>query len=264
MHEGKTLRDKLKSGQACFGCWNTINDPSAMEILCDAGFDFIIIDAEHGPFSIEGVQGNLIAATGSDTTVLVRVAWNDQVLIKQALDVGAGGILAPLMRSADDVRHAIEACLYPPAGVRGFGPRRPSRYGRHFQDYIENANDNLVIWVQVEHIDAVEHIAEIVGHWRLDGIVIGSNDLSGSMGLLGQPRHPRVLDAIDTVLQIAQRANLPVGIPCPDDAEIANEWLARGMRFVMLGDDTTYIRNTSRRLLENSKAKWQAQQETSS
>ncbi len=237
MYEGRTLRARLQAGEICLGTWTSTTDPCIVELLCGSGFDFIMIDAEHGPLDIESIQQNLMATKGTSVTPIVRVAWNDPVLIKRTLDAGAGGILVPLVRSAEDARQAVAACLYPPAGIRGFGPRRPSNYERDAAEYIATANDNIVIWAQIEHVDAIANIEEIVRAPRLDGIIIGSNDLSGSMGLLGQSRHPQVLAAIESTIAAARGAKLPLGIAGPLDPEQAGEWLRKGMQFITLGSE---------------------------
>ena len=237
MFEGKSLRQKLHSGAICLGIWVSFTDPCVTELLSGSGYDFLMIDSEHSAMDIESVQRNCMATKGSDVAPMVRVPWNDQVMIKRVLDAGAAGILTPMVRSPEDATRAVEACLYPPAGIRGFGPRRPANYERHFAEYITNANDNIVIWVQIEHIDAVNCIEKIVGVPRLDGVFVGSNDLSGSMGLLGQPRHPRVLEAIDKVIAAARGAGLPMGIAGPPTPADAYAWLEKGVQFITLGGD---------------------------
>ncbi|HEX9114470.1 MAG TPA: aldolase/citrate lyase family protein [Anaerolineae bacterium] len=237
MHEGKSLRNKLHSGAVCLGTWVNFTDPTLAELLCSSGYDFLMIDSEHSAMDIESVQRNVMATKGTDVAPMVRVPWNDQVLIKRVLDVGAAGILAPMVRTPEDVERAVAACLYPPAGIRGFGPRRPAEYERHFTDYIASANDSLVIWVQIEHIDAVNCIEEIVRVPRLDGVFVGSNDLSGSMGLLGQPRHPRVLEAIGKVIAAARGAGVAMGIAGPPTPADAYGWIEKGVQFITLGGD---------------------------
>lgn len=245
MYEGQALRRKLHTGEVCLGTWVDTTDPCIVELVCGSGYDFIIIDAEHGALTIETVQQSIMATKGTGVTPVVRVAWNDQVLVKQVLDSGAGGILVPLVRSAAEAERAVAACLYPPQGVRGFGPRRPSNYERDAEQYIATANDGITIWVQIEHVDAVESIDAIVHTPRLDGVIIGSNDLSGSMGLLGQPRHPRVLAAIDTVMAAGKAAGLPVGIAGPHEPEAAMRWLRAGMQFTTLGSAAGMLSDTS-------------------
>ena len=234
MYEGQALRKKLHAGEICLGTWIDTTDPCIVELVCGSGYDFVIVDSEHGALDIETIQQDLMATKGSSVTPVVRVAWNDAVLIKRVLDAGAGGILVPMVRTGAEARQAVEACLYPPSGIRGFGPRRPSNYERDAAEYIATANDNVVIWVQIEHADAISNIDEIARTPRLDGMIVGSNDLSGSMGLLGQPRHPQVLAAIDRVITAARAAGVPVGIAGPAEPQAAFKWLQKGMQFITL------------------------------
>jgi 2-keto-3-deoxy-L-rhamnonate aldolase RhmA len=245
MFEGKDLRERLHAGKTCLGTWINFTDPCVAELLCSSGFDFFIIDSEHSAIDVETVQANIMATKGSQVAPMVRVAWNDPVLIKRVLDAGAAGILVPMVRSAADVQNAIAACMYPPTGIRGFGPRRPARYERDFTEYIQNANDNLVVWAQIEHVDAINHIEEIVRVPRLDGVFIGSCDLSGSMGLLGQTRHPEVLAAIDRVIAAAHAVGVPMGIAGPVKPEDAFDWISKGIQFITLGGDQGYLVHAS-------------------
>jgi len=143
-----------------------------------------------------------MATKGSNTTALVRVPWNDPVLIKPVLDIGAEGIVIPMVRNAEEARRAVAACLYPPAGIRGFGPRRPNNFGRIAgPEYCKSANESILIIPQLEHIDAVKNIEAIASVPGISAIVIGPNDLSGSMGLMAQSRHPDVVAAIEVLIQ---------------------------------------------------------------
>src|SRR5207244_391059 len=132
---------------------------------------------------------------------LVRVAWNDPVLIKPVLDIGAAGVIVPLVRTAEDVHRAVAACRYPPEGIRGFGPRRPSQYGQlGGPEFCQAANASVITIVQIEHHEAVANLGEILAVPGLTGIVVGPNDLAGSLGHMGDTRHPDVLRTIETVL----------------------------------------------------------------
>lgn len=253
MFEGKKLRDRLHAGQMCLGTWINFTDPRVAELLCSSGFDFLILDSEHSALGIETIQHNIMATKGSQVSPIVRVAWNDAVLIKQALDMGAAGILVPLIRTAHEARQVLAACLYPPAGERGFGPLRPTHYYRQFGEYIETANDHIVVWIMIEDIEAVNNIEEIVRIPRLDGIFIGQFDLSGSMGLLGQINHPRVDAAIEKIIYAAKAASLPIGITSPPRPEIAFQWLSKGVQFLTLGDDITYLVDASQGVVSGLK-----------
>src|SRR5436190_23939488 len=125
MHNADKLREKLTRGQVCLGTGITFADAAVTEALCRV-FDFVWIDLEHTPLSLESVQGHLMATKGTDVAPLVRVPWNDPVLIKPVLDLGAAGVIVPMVRTPEDVARAVAACRYPPAGVRGYGPRRAS------------------------------------------------------------------------------------------------------------------------------------------
>jgi len=245
MFEGKKLREKLHSGQICLGTWVTSTDPCVTELLCGSGFDFIIIDTEHTALDTELVQHCLMATKGSDVAPMVRVAWNDPVLIKHVLDVGAAGVLVPHVSTPEAVQQAIAACMYPPVGIRAFGPRRPGNYGRQFAEYIETANDHIVVWVQIEDVDAVNNIEQIARIPRLDGVIFGPYDLAGSLGVLSDPGHPLVIEAIDKTIAAAREAGVPVGFTASAAPEAAFEWLLKGVQFMTLGADTSYLMQAS-------------------
>jgi 2-dehydro-3-deoxyglucarate aldolase/4-hydroxy-2-oxoheptanedioate aldolase len=235
------FRDKLARGQTCLGTVITFTDSTVTESLCQV-LDFVWIDMEHNALSLETVQGHLMATKGTGTTPLVRVPWNDPALIKPVLDIGAAGVIVPLIRTAEEAQRAVAACLYPPEGIRGFGPRRPSNYGREGgPEFCKAANRSVLPIVQVEHIEAVENIQKILSVPRLASIVIGPQDLAGSMGRMGEPRHPEVLRAIDAVIAQARRAAIPVGIGAGDDPEILKDWIARGLQWLTMGGDCSLL-----------------------
>jgi 2-keto-3-deoxy-L-rhamnonate aldolase RhmA len=236
-----SFREKLRRGQVCLGTVISLTDPTVTEALCPL-FDFLWIDMEHSVLSLEAVQAHVMAARGSTAAPLVRVPWNDPVLIKPVLDLGATGVIVPMVRTADDVRRAVAACLYPPEGIRGFGPRRPSQYGRlGGPDFCREANAKVLPVVQIEHIDAVENIDEILAVPGLASIAFGPNDLAGSMGLTGQPRHPNVLRAIDSVIARSRRANVPVGISVGEDPGPLVEWASWGVNWLAMGGDLSLM-----------------------
>ena len=240
------FRAKLAAGQTCLGTVITFTDATVTEALCQV-LDFVWIDMEHNALSLEAVQAHLMATKGSDTTALVRVPWNDPVLIKPVLDIGAPGIIVPLVRSAEEARRAVAACLYPPEGIRGFGPRRASNYGAlGGPEFCQAANASVMPIVQIEHIDAVKSIDQILGIPRLASIVFGPNDLAGSMGLMGQPRHPDVLKAIESAIAKARQAGIPVGIGIGDDPAQLADWIARGVQWLAMGGDCSLLLRAAR------------------
>lgn len=237
---------RMAEGGVALGTAISFSDPTITEALC-ACFDYIWIDMEHNPLSLEAVQGHIMATKGTDVTPLVRVRWNDPVLIKPVLDIGAAGVVVPFVRTAEEARQAVAACRYPPEGIRGFGPRRPSQYGQlGGPEFCQAANDSIITIVQIEHIDAVNNIDEILAVPGLTAILIGSNDLSGSMGYMGQPRHPEVLRAVDTVIERARKTGIYVGIALGEDPEPLKGWIDKGVQWLSVGGDYSLMLRAAR------------------
>lgn len=229
----------------------TISAPETAEIMALAGFDYLWMETEHAPLSFAQAQ-NLIQAVGGRCPCVVRIPENAEVWIKRALDIGCDGLVVPQVKSGAAARQVVECCLYPPAGRRGVGIGRAHGYGATFQEYVDAANDNIAIIVQVEHIDAVPHIANIVRTPGIDAVFIGPFDLSGSMGLLGQIDHPRVQEAIQEIMRHCKDANMPVGMFAVD-ATAANRAVADGVTFVALGMDATFLLNAAKQAVEEVK-----------
>ncbi|MCI9483146.1 MAG: 4-hydroxy-3-methylbut-2-en-1-yl diphosphate synthase [Clostridiaceae bacterium] len=236
---------KLKNGKTAIGTHAQLGSPVMMEIMGMAGFDAVWIDTEHTAIDKQDLLHSVIALNGYGAAAIVRIPWNDPVLAKPVLEMGVDGMIFPYVRSADEVRTAMEACLYPPLGCRGFGPIRANRYGMMgSEEYLNGYIDRTFRIAQIEHIDAVEQIGEIVQVEHLSGIVLGPNDLSGSLGLLTQTSHPDVQRCFDLVAKAAHRANLPFGVSTGYGAGQAGaamrQWLDRGANFVFVGSDIAY------------------------
>jgi 2-dehydro-3-deoxyglucarate aldolase/4-hydroxy-2-oxoheptanedioate aldolase len=248
MENAKGFRQKVCTGQVCVGTNITFTDLTATEALSDC-LDFVWIDMEHNALSLEAVQGHIIAAKCSDTAALVRVPWNDPVLIKPVLDIGADGVIAPFVRTVEDVRLAVAACRYPPEGIRGHGPRRPSNYGRTGgASYCRAANESVLCIVQIEHVDAVNNLDEILAVPGLDGVAVGPMDLSGSLGHMAEPDDPAVAKVIGEILAKARRAGVMAGIGLGNDPEKAASWIDKGAQWVSLGSDYSLMIETAERI----------------
>jgi 2-keto-3-deoxy-L-rhamnonate aldolase RhmA len=233
--------EKLREKELAFGTVISFADSTVTELLAE-DLDFVWIDMEHSPQTLQTVQAHVMAAAASGATPIVRVPWNNHVLIKPVLDCGAAGIIVPMVRTADHAREAVAACLYPPEGVRGFGPLRPSRYGRRGgPEFCRKLNEEMICILQIEHNDAIQNIDEIVAVPGVTSLVIGPNDLAGSLGHIGEPRHLEVLRAIDVVLSSAGRHGLPLGIGIGADPQIVKEWIDKGMRWIALGSDSSLL-----------------------
>lgn len=235
------LKNRLRQGETTFGGWLTVPHPMIAEIMARSGFDWVLIDTEHGGFSNEGLQTCLVAFNGSQTVPMVRVAWNDAVLIKQALDMGADGILVPMVSSPAEARAAVSSCKYPPEGTRGFGPRRASDYGRNIDAYVAQANESVIVIVQIEHINGVAQIDEILDTPGIDVACLGPTDLSGSAGVLRQFQHPVVVDSMTKVIRAARARQMPASIGITFAESEMHKWYGVGANFIFCGDDTTML-----------------------
>jgi len=172
---------------------------------------------------------------------IVRVPWNEHYFIKRALDIGAKGIIVPMVNTREEAIAAVQACLYPPKGIRGFGPTKAAFYwGIDTKEYIKVANDEILVIVQVEHKTAVESLDKILTVDGIDLAMVGPMDLSGSMGVLGDPAHPEVMTAIDEVAEAGKRHQVPLGI-LSLTAEDCKRRIAQGFRFFLVGADIGII-----------------------
>jgi len=238
------VKEKLKAGQPSVGAWINIGHPAVAEIMADAGFEWLALDAEHAPFSLESLQSMLQAMSRTDVVPIIRVPANDPVPIKQVLDLGPGGLVIPMVNTAEQARAAVRACRYPPEGIRGFGLGRASGYGKNYQDYVQNANKHLLICVQIEHVEAVENAEEILAVDGIDAVFIGRADMAGSMGKPGGENLSEVWDLTAKVKEIAIRAGVSPGLQT-FSASDAIRRIQEGYRFVALGVDVVFLSSTA-------------------
>lgn len=194
------LITKIKAGNKTAGAWAQIASPFTAEILSSAGFDWLMLDMEHGPGDILTLVSQVHAMKGTDCVPLVRAPWNDFVAIKRILDAGSQGVLIPYVNTQKQAEEAVKACKYPPEGIRGVAgsPRAPG-YGQNLGEYLQRANDEIFIMIAVETPEAVANLDAILQAAGLDGIFIGPMDLASSMGYFGDPSQPEVQAAIKTV-----------------------------------------------------------------
>lgn len=230
------------NGAPAMGGWISLTDPAVVELFAEFGFDFLTLDMEHSPMTIRTIEAMAraaAAATGS-TTVLVRLPWNDPVVIKRVLDVGVGGVVVPMVETAEQARRAVSAVKYPPDGGRGVSPLRASRYYLEYDEYLAAANDDLVTIVQIESEEAVENIERIVAVDGLDAIFLGPSDLAADLDHVGDPNAAAVVDSCQRVIQVAHEADVPVGtvVVTVDDVET---WMDRDIDYLNVGSDVTHL-----------------------
>ncbi len=234
------VKEKIQAGQAVIGSVVSVPEPFVAEIMGAADFDFILVDTEHAPFSIHQLQTVLIALRPTESTIIVRAPWNDPVMVKQILDVGADGIIFPWINDRAECERAVAATKYPPEGIRGWGPRRAARVHGGALEYARNANANVLTLCQIERGDAVERLDEILTTPGLDGIMIGPADLAWSLGYGQDLDNPAVEAAIQRVLAKCLEHNVAFGM-FTQTVERARTWIGRGGLIATIGGDVPFI-----------------------
>lgn len=237
----KLLRDKLRNGGVSIGSWMQIPHPSIAEIMSQAGYDWIAVDMEHGSIGAHQLPDLFRALELGNTLPLARIARGDAKDCKQALDAGAGGIIVPMIESAEQLVEVLDACRWPPTGKRGVGFSRGNLFGKHFESYREEAQAPLLV-AMIEHISAVDSLKDILGVDGLDAILIGPYDLSASMGLTGQFDHPDFCKAMELIRGLAEAMSIPAGIhiiePSQDQLQ---KRLEAGYRFIAYSIDAVFL-----------------------
>ena len=241
------FRRDLIAGKKLIGCWCSLASPITAEIIGLAGFDWLLLDGEHSPNDVLSFVPQLMALKDSVSAPVVRPQWNDTVEIKRLLDAGFYNFLIPFVQSAEEARRAVAATRYPPEGVRGVSVAQRSNRYNTVKDYLKIINDNITVMVQIENrtgIDAVDEICAVSG---IDGIFIGPSDLAAAYGHLGNPSHPEVQDAMQTVFDRARAQGKPVGILAPAEAD-ARRYIEMGATFVAVGSDLGVFRGATQAL----------------
>jgi 2-keto-3-deoxy-L-rhamnonate aldolase RhmA len=241
-----SFRARLRSRERLVGTMVTINAPSVAELLAEVGFDWLFVDAEHGSFDTSEMQV-LMQAAGA-TPCLVRLPEADETSVKKALDIGAAGIIAPQIDSAERARRIVRAAKYAPAGERGLGIARAQRYGLKLRECLQTANDDTAVVIQAERREAVDEIREIVRIEGVDAVLIGPYDLSASLGHPGAIDHPDVRAAIARVRGACLEAGVAVGI-FGLSAEAVRPWIEQGFTLIVAGVDTMLLSGAAGSLL---------------
>lgn len=234
------FKQAIAKGERQVGVWSALASPIAAEILAGAGFDWLVIDGEHAPNDIPTLVAQLQAARGGTAEPVFRVPWNDMVIMKRALDVGARTLIVPFVQNAEEARRAAAAVLYPPRGVRGVASVvRGSDFGRA-PDFLQNAHLDTCLLVQLETRAALKQIEAIAKVDGIDGMFIGPSDLAADMGHLGNNKHADVQAAIKDAVQQIRATGRPAGtlVANVEDAERMFEW---GFNFVAAAIDVALL-----------------------
>jgi 4-hydroxy-2-oxoheptanedioate aldolase len=239
----------LASGKAQIGLWLSMTSPVATEIVAGAGFDWVLVDMEHSANDLSEVAAHLRAAEDGTAEPVVRVPWNEPVIVKRILDVGARSLLFPFVQSAEEARRAVQATRYPPKGIRGVaGTTRANRYGR-VPDYVKRCEDEICVLVQVETRKAHAAIEEIAAVDGVDGIFIGPADLSADFGHPGQWQRPEIWAAIMDAGVRIKKSGKAAGFLSARDDEI-RKVLEAGWNFIAVGADVGILARQSEALVK--------------
>lgn len=248
-HPVNELKKAIRKKEFQLGVWSTLCSPVAAEVLSATPFDWMTIDMEHSPNTLDGVLHQLHAVQGNSMPVIVRPPWNDFVTIKQLLDIGVQSFIIPYVQSRQEAEAAVAATRYPPEGIRGAaGGTRAGHYGL-VPDYLVNANKQICVIVQAETITAVDQIEEIASVKGVDGVFVGPTDLAASMGHLGNYHHPKVQSKIAEAAERIHAAG-KMAATLSFDAELARAYAGMGYDMIAVASDISLLRQGAAALIK--------------
>lgn len=239
------VKRRLAAGEPSIGTWLALPSPEAAEYVATLDFDWLVVDTEHNAIDIRTLSHMFAAIAPSGVAPMVRIPWNSPENFKRVLDAGAWGIVVPMVNSKEEAERAVEATRFPPRGNRSVGGGAPAlRFETSGGEYLQRANDEILLVVQIEHADAVEHCDEILSVPGVDACFIGPNDMAASMGIgLGVPlegNHPRIVEAIAHVEKTAKACGVAPGIHCSDSNGV-NQRIGEGFQFLALASELRYL-----------------------
>ena len=245
--ENKTKR-KLREGKAVVGSSVGVDDPFTLETMGKAGFDFVLIDTQHSPVGPETLFRMIKGLSPTESDIIVRVLWNDVPLINQVLDLGADGVIIPLVNSKAEAERAVSGAKYPPDGVRSWGPRNTEKYGGPTEYGGGRANQEILVLPQIETVEAVNNLDEILEVTGVDGIMIGPADLTLSIGNppIYPPELPETEEMIGRVLSKCLEHKVPFG-QFTSTFEVTEKWLSRGGQIAIVGSDGAFVQQGAQR-----------------
>ncbi len=243
----------LKSGSKQIGLWVSLCNNFAAETVAPAGYDWALLDMEHAPNDLQIVLGQLQTFEANSTTAIVRPPWNDAVIVKRLLDLGAPALLFPMIQSVEEAEKAVGSTRYPPRGIRGVsGATRANAFGR-VTDYFDRIEDETAVILQVETVSAIEQAVEIGSVDGVSGIFFGPADIGADMGILGKPNDPAIWEVIRPAAKKLMAAGIPVGTLVFDPV-FATELLNDGFSFVACGSDASLLTKGADALLAQVKS----------
>jgi 4-hydroxy-2-oxoheptanedioate aldolase len=234
MRTDNPVKEALRAGQTCFGCFVPLPSPETIEILALSGFDFVLLDGEHGRVSPDDAYAMILAAEARGVQPMARIGQNDRQVILKYLDLGVTGVVIPQTTTADDARRALAAMRYSPRGTRGLAGGRTFDFGMGtpMADAVPVIDERLLTMVQFEHIDSLPHLEEILALPELDVLFVGPTDLALSMGHPGSPNHPDVDAVVERVCAAARGGRVALATVAPD-AATARKRIGQGFRMIV-------------------------------
>ncbi|GAA6152894.1 HpcH/HpaI aldolase/citrate lyase family protein [Pseudoteredinibacter isoporae] len=245
------FKNRLNSGECQFGLWLGLPNPICAEISATAGFDWLLIDAEHAPYSLQDIQQHLQALSPYRSAALVRPAEGSSSNIKQLLDLGCQTLLIPMVEHVEQAQALAEAMRYPPQGIRGLGTSmaRAARWNG-ISNYVTQANDNVCLIIQVETRTGLENLDALLSVEGIEGVFIGPSDLSASLGFIGQADHPTVRAAIDSAIHKIKASGKACGLLSVSQ-DMARHYQKCGVDFIGVGVDAALLAQSVRALAED-------------
>jgi 4-hydroxy-2-oxoheptanedioate aldolase len=244
----KNLKKRIQQGETVNGCWLNLGSPLTAEIVGLAGFDWVLIDLEHGAGNEKDVLSQLQALESTPTAAFVRVESADHARIAHVLDMGAEGVMCPKVNNAEEAKKVINGLHYPPFGNRGVAKMvRATAFGLNFNQYYQESKENILGIVQIETKESLNHLDEIAAVEGVDVLFIGPADLSMELGIFEQFDNPIFLNAVKNIVQAAKNAGKATGILFfnPNDYKKYHDM---GIRFIACGADATFVANGAREM----------------
>lgn len=245
------VKQKLTQGKVSIGTWNMIGHTIVTEILGNAGYEWVAMDMEHGVMGFPQLASHCQVLESKGVVPMCRLPGIQPEYFKWALDAGAQGVIVPLIRTVEDAEQSVAFAKYAPEGIRGVALTRVHEFGEKFDEYVATANQETMVVIMIEHIDAVNNIEEILNVQGIDAIFIGPYDLSCSMNLMGQVHHPEVEAVCKKVIEAAKAKGIASGLHIVDPlpGELAKR-IEEGYTFIALGMDVTMLNSASRFFLD--------------